>query len=192
MKILLFSVTCLLLIWSLFTFFTETKIEKPLYRVIEKRDGYEIRKYESFLVATTPTEGDFNESVSQGFRVLAGYIFGGNDKDVKIKMTAPVTETVSDTGKSVQFMIPKEYTMDTLPKPNNDLITFKFINPKKMASLSFKGYAKKSRVDHKKELLLNHLKKDNLTALSQPIYAGYNSPFAFPLMRRNEILVEIE
>jgi hypothetical protein len=38
----------------------------------------------------------FKEASSQGFSILAGYIFGGNKENEKIAMTSPVTMSLED------------------------------------------------------------------------------------------------
>ncbi len=67
-------------------------IEEPKYTVIEKYEAFEIRKYESFLVAQTEVSGAFDERGGKAFRILIKYISGENQKQSNIKMTAPVIE----------------------------------------------------------------------------------------------------
>ena len=178
--------------WMGTTYFTETNIEKPTYKVIERKSGYEIRQYETYLLASTKTQGDFDQSLSQGFRTLAGYIFGGNKQGEKINMTEPVIQRENKEVQSVSFVVPKKYTLETLPESNDPSITFELIEAKKMAALSFNGYADEKLVRQKKELLLSKLKEDGYMASGNPIYASYNSPYAFPLLKAHEILVEIQ
>jgi len=74
----------------LFSALTEA-IEEPKYTVLQEfENGIEIRAYEPHLVAVTKMDGSQNS----GFRVLAGYIFGGNEKEQEIAMTAPVSTTM--------------------------------------------------------------------------------------------------
>ena len=192
MSVLITGVVVVMLGWMGITYFTETNIEKPAYRVIEEKSGYEVREYDSFLVASTKTQGDFDQSLSQGFRTLAGYIFGGNKSAEKIKMTAPVIQRKSQDDQTVAFVVPKKYTIDTLPEANDPSIQFEVIEAKRLAALLFSGYANEEDVKSKEKLLLSKLKADGYTPTGNSIYASYNSPFAFPLMKRHEILIEIK
>lgn len=192
MSVLIMGVVVVMFGWMGITHFTETNIEKPPYTVVEKKSGYEIREYDSFLVASTKTQGDFDQSRSQGFRTLAGYIFGGNKSAEKIKMTAPVIQRKSQDDQTVAFVVPKKYTIDTLPEANDPRIQFEVIAAKRLAALLFWGDANEEDVKSKEQLLLSKLKADGYIAIGTPIYASYNSPYAFPLMKRHEILIEIK
>ena len=65
-------------------------IEEPKYFVIENAPPFELRVYESSIVAEVKVDGDMDSASSQGFRLLAAYIFGKNRINEKIAMTAPV------------------------------------------------------------------------------------------------------
>ena len=92
----------------------------PKYTVENTLDNAEIRNYESFVVAETIVTGDHESAGSKAFSILAGYIFGGNDKKTKIQMTAPVNlQKVGEGEFAVQFVMPSEWTLNTLPKPND-------------------------------------------------------------------------
>ena len=183
-------------------------LEEPSYEVIEKRSGYEIRQYDPYIVAEVEVEWDQSQALNSGFRYLAGYIFGWNTKGDSIKMTAPVSETqisekiamtvpVADTASSwgkriVQFSMPSKYTLDTLPKPNNEQVKLKEIPGKRLAALRYTWYATEARVEKKKQQLRSLLEKDGKNIKSEMTSAQYNPPLSFPLTRRNEILVEVE
>ena len=107
-------------------------------------------------------------------------------------MTAPVTETNTGENRRVCFTMPSSYTLDTLPTPNDARVQFEQVPVKKYAALRFTWYATDGRISHKEEELLNSLKDANITPVSGPVYAGYNDPWSFPLLMRNEILVEVE
>jgi hypothetical protein len=121
-------------------------------------------------------------ALNQGFRILAGYIFGGNTTKKSIKMTVPVMDTakssesismttpVMDTrtlsGKHIiAFTMPSGYTLDNLPIPNSSEIKFRAIPQNKRAVLSYNWYATESRVEEKKAQLLELLEKDGFTAM---------------------------
>lgn len=75
-------------------------IESPAYTV-EKREGdIEIRLYDDYIVAQVDVKADYDSALNKGFRILANYIFGANQKKSNIKMTVPVTgENLSDSEK---------------------------------------------------------------------------------------------
>ena len=67
--------------------------EEPEFILILKNENFEIRQYNNKILAQVTVLGDFNDASSNGFKVLADYIFGNNlslDGNTKINMTAPV------------------------------------------------------------------------------------------------------
>ena len=184
-------------------------IEEPKYTLVEKREGYEIREYENYIVAEVEVEGDMRTALNSGFRQLAGYIFGGNTSKSSIKMTVPVMDTMktseniamttpvmdtlSSSGKHiVAFTMPSSYTLETLPKPSNASIRFKTVSNSRRAVLRYTWYATEARVEAKKKLLREFLTRDGYTMKGEIISAQYNPPASFPLLRRNEVMVDIE
>jgi hypothetical protein len=159
-----------LVIWIVGTLFVIRGIEEPSYTLVEKREGYEIREYASYIVAEVEVEGDMREALSAGFRQLAGYIFGGNTTKTSISMTAPVMDTtrvsenivmtapvmdtLSNSGKHiVAFTMPSSYTLENLPKPDNANIRFRVVDSSRRAVLRYSWYATEARVDAKKKSL---------------------------------------
>ena len=118
----------------------------------------------------------------------------------KIAMTAPVN--VEPQGDSVggvmhskrwrvQFSMPGEYSMATLPKPLNPAVTLREVPGKRYAVLVFSGFAGEEKVQQKTDELLVWLKGTNRRAIAAPQLARYNPPWTLPFLRRNEILVEV-
>jgi hypothetical protein len=108
-------------------------------------------------------------------------------------MTVPVLETQSEQAtRTVAFVLPSKYTMDTLPTPNNDKVTLREVDGRKVAVLRFTWYGTPDRVAAKKATLLSALERDGVVVVSEPQAAFYNPPLSMPLVLRNEILVEVE
>ena len=81
--------------------------EQRSYKVIKKFDKFEIRKYDSAMFSSVRLDKKgYKESSSEGFGILAGYIFGDNESNEKIAMTSPVVMELGDTAK-MMFMVPK-------------------------------------------------------------------------------------
>ncbi len=205
------GVVLLLVIWAIGSYAVVRKLEEPRYTVIEKKTGYEIRQYDPYIVAETVVNStEYDQDLRQGFRLVADYIFGNNTKQEKISMTTPVLEqpgsqsekiamTVpvlegerDDTTRTVAFVLPSQYSMDTLPAPNNDQVTLREVDGRKVAALRFGWYGTPDRVAKKKAVLLESLAADNVTVIAEPQAAFYNPPLSMPLVLRNEILVEVE
>lgn len=184
-------------------------IEKPKYTVLKKDGKFEIREYEEQILAEVEMRGDWDSALSKGFRVLAGYIFGANRAKAQIAMTAPVTEergyqkekipmtapvtarTVSEQRHKISFMMPAKYTMDTLPEPDSQEITFRKLEKHKAAVIRFSGYLRGKLLDRKTEEFKHWLETENITPKSDFISAQYNPPWIPGLFRRNEIIVYI-
>lgn len=205
----------LLIVWTLGSYLAVRSLEEPSYSVIEQKSGYELRQYDPYIVAeTVVSASEYNRDISNGFRAVAGYIFGDNTTQEKISMTTPVLEqpgqnnsmssekiamTVpvlegsSDSAtRTVAFVLPSKYTMDTLPTPNNNKVNLREVEGRKVAALRFTWYGTPARVASKKALLLEQLEQDGFTVIGEPQAAFYNPPLSMPIVLRNEILIEVE
>jgi len=170
--------------------FQSDKIETPKYTVLKKYDEFEIRQYDSMIIAQTILpSSSYDASSSMGFRRVASYIFGGNDKNESISMTSPVFMEMGENTK-MAFVMPKNYKLEALPKPNSGDVQLIVIEPKKYAVLKFSGYASDEKIKEKSQELQNLISREKLTKVGTFQYLGYNPPWKV-IGRKNEIAVEI-
>lgn len=183
--------------------------EEPKYSVIEKTEPFELRLYEPMILAEVKVEGDLDEASSQGFRLIAAYIFGQNQVTEKISMTSPVaieeqnvksakiamTTPVNiepNAGQwTVSFVMPSAYTLNSLPKPLNPKVQLREIPAVKRAVIQFSGFYNAQKVADKTLELEQWMKTRNLEAASAPKFARYNPPWTLPFMRRNEVMIDV-
>ncbi|MBU3632449.1 heme-binding protein [Polynucleobacter sp. es-GGE-1] len=184
-------------------------IEEPKYSVLEKAPPFELRSYAPMILAEVQVEGDLDEASGQGFRLIAAYIFGQNQVSEKIAMTTPVaveeqpaksakiamTTPVNIESKAgqwvVSFVMPSEYTMETLPKPLNSKVQIRQIPAVKRAVITFSGFYNSQKVAERVLELEEWMKTHNLSANGSPKFARYNPPWTLPFMRRNEIMIDV-
>lgn len=198
-------------LWMLAGYLPVRGIETPKYEVVAKHKGYEIRQYAPHIVAEVTKKGGYRETQNQGFRDVAGYIFGGNKAKASISMTAPVlhepegkAEKIAMTAPVIHekggepnvyklaFVMPSSYTLDTLPAPDSANVALRQVPARKCAALKFRGFAGEKTVAKKTQRLLDRLKADGVSATGVPFVAQYTPPWTPPFMRRNEILVEVD
>lgn len=203
---LAFGVLLAIGLWTAGSYLAIMNIEEPTYTVIEKKAGYEIRLYKPYIIAKTEVTGSYDQALNQGFSQIADYIFGNNTSQAKIAMTAPVLENTSEKiamtvpvntsledskTKTVSFVLPATYTLDTLPTPNNPQVQLQAVPAQTVAALRFNWYATEKRSADKQATLEELLTNDGLVANGPAQVAQYNPPLSMPLMRRNEILIPI-
>ncbi len=165
-------------------------IETYPYTVIKKYDNFEIRSYEERLFTSVKlSTPSYNEGSSRGFSILAGYIFGGNEKNEKIAMTSPVTMSLEDS-MTMMFMVPKEYDQKTLPTPDESQIEFKEEPAKTVAAITFGGWSNDEKIEDYKAQLISALEAEGISYTDRFYFFGYNPPFEM-LNRRNEVIVEL-
>lgn len=160
------------------------------YKVLKTFDSFEIRKYApaNFSYVTIDAK-TYDASSGNGFRQLAGYIFGGNETGQSIAMTSPV-EMEMDDKMTMKFMVPGEYALKDLPEPNNKNVKFKQEPERIVAAIRFSGYANDAKIDFYKKALNKLLYIHGLRHTGDYSFMGYNSPFDF-FNRRNEVIVEL-
>ena len=182
-----------------------SNVEHPKYAVVESSGNIEIRDYAPMIVAEARVSGERRDAISNGFRIIADYIFRNNtaaqkvpmtapvtqQRSEKIAMTAPVTQQADGNTWRVRFIMPSSFTIDTLPKPNNPAVELKEMPAKRFAVILFSGMAGEESLKlHAKELN-DFISAKKLTPLSAPTYAFYNPPWTLPFLRRNEVMLEI-
>jgi hypothetical protein len=194
MKIILsiFGIILILFVISqLFFLNSQRNIETYAFTIIDSYETIEIRQYEASLFTSVQMpSNNYRKTSSKGFSVLAGYIFGGNDKEEKIAMTSPVTMSLKDS-TTMMFLVPKKYTRDNLPVPNDSSIEFKDVPEKKVAAISFGGWANDSKIASFKKKLIDVLNSKGIKYTDNFYFLGYNAPMEV-FNRKNEIIVELK
>ena len=194
----------MVLIIALSTGCSMAATEEPKYTVLLKEDELELRQYAALIVAETAVSGDMDSASSQGFRAIADFIFGNNkapgqNTSAKIAMTAPVTVQPRANDNSmreardwrIQFVMPANYTMATLPKPNNLAVQLREVPAQRFAVLRYSGLNTESKVEDKTNELLAWVKSKNWQMVGSPQLSRYDPPWTLPMWRRNELRVEV-
>ena len=163
-------------------------IEEPAYTVEQawEVEQIEIRSYAPRVMAVTTMQGDEDN----GFSVLAGYIFGGNAEEQKIAMTAPVQQSMEGEIE-MAFMMPAEYALEDLPKPENQRVMFREAPAYMAAVIQFSGWASPEKADDNWQQLRRFLIAEGIDITGDPTLNQYNPPWTLPFMRRNEIIVPV-
>jgi len=162
-------------------------IVQEQYIILKKIDNIEIREYSESLNASYYSE--LKVERNSYFKNLAAYIFGDNTENRSIEMTSPVTMKLYGNREMI-FRMPKNYTIDNLPKANNPKINFLTINPCTKAAIQYSGYSNKNIEEEKIQELTNILERENIKHDNKFELLVYNSPFKI-LNRRNEITINI-
>ena len=168
-----------------------SKAEQAPYQLLESHGAIEIRHYPALIVAETEVVGKRKPAIEAGFRSLAAYIFGGNQKSERIAMTAPVMQGVAGDHWRVRFVMPRDKNLSDLPLPNHDRVSLLEVPPTTFAVIRYSGTAGEDVIARQTNLLFDFMRSRSLSSVGSPVYAFYNPPWTLPFLRRNEILVEI-
>ena len=177
-----------LILLTLFPLFMFTQTyETQKYNLIDKSDDFEIRYYPKSIKARVISTSDSNNN----FRKLFSYISGNNNTNEKIAMTTPVYMNSDSNGNSMDFVMPSEFNLSNIHKPNDKDV--KIIESKAgyFATLKYGGYSNSFKVESNTNKLFKILKGKNIDFIGEPSYVSYNSPFKF-FSRRNEIIIQIK
>lgn len=181
-------------------------VEEPPFKAVLREGAFEVRDYPALVVAEVTVGGDQKEAAGKGFRLLAGYIFGGNKRrqsiamtapvaqasiSEKIAMTAPVTQTQKANEWVVRFTMPSAYSLETLPEPNDPKVHLRVLAPARFAVLRFSGLARKDDVAAKTSELEKIAGTHHLRATGPASLAQYDPPWTLWFMRRNEVMIPV-
>lgn len=180
--------------------------EEPDFTVLIQDGAYEVREYAPMIVAEVEVTGNMRRAGNSGFRPLADYIFGNNTTRSEIEMTAPVTRKAStkiemtapvtrvenpNDSWTVSFVMPAEWTMETLPRPNNPDVTLREVPGEMIATIKFSGAGSESTHKKKQIQLEGWIAEQGYEAIGAPRYAGYDAPWVPGPFRRNEVMIPV-
>ncbi len=204
--IMILAIIAIILVGGILSGPIMSDVEIPNYQIIHAEDNMEIRRYEPMIIAEVEMNGEREGAIGDGFRLLADYIFGNNtmqqdsskttpvpqQMNQKIAMTAPVQQQSSGASWKISFVMPSEYTIGNLPKPNNDQVTLRAIPAKQFAVIRFSGTNSDTNIKENERKLMEYVQANDIEVIGSPKYAFYNPPWTLPVMRRNEVMMEIE
>ncbi|MFT5997524.1 MAG: hypothetical protein ACJAXS_003222 [Colwellia sp.] len=192
----------------------QSDVENAPYTLIKSDDvqQIEVRNYDSMVLVSTSMSSD---SSNGAFRKLFGYITGDNEGAIEISMTAPVimddnNATKNDIQKgaeismtapvfmnesadnnSMSFVMPKDFTLATTPKPTNPDVYVSELKDYKVAVIQFSGTLSDSNVEKHTNILAAWMNENGYEAIGEPLNAAYNGPLTLPMWRTNEVLIEV-
>lgn len=202
--VLLFTTGC--------SIFGVESVEEAAYSVVSTDGQFEVRDYAPTVVAETRIKAGFKQAGNQAFRRLFGYISGANESRVKISMTAPVVSELDlqdkSTGEKIamtapvlsqrdgdayryRFVLPAKFKIDNAPSPSNPEVTLISVPGARVATYRYSGINSADKQTTNAKKLLAWVESQGLVPKSAPRWAGYNSPWALPPLRRNEVLIDV-
>ena len=183
--------------------------EGPPYQVVSRDGKFEIRKYQTRVVASVEIEDSYERALNKAFGILAGYIFRkevpqgdlrtvnpvsfnyGENVQKKIPMTAPVVVEPQGKAVTMRFFMPSDYTLDTLPAPQDSRIKLSVLPAQTYLTLRFSGTGRDKDFLVRTQEAMEYARKNNLKVVGEPVSAYYNPPFTPPFLRRNEVHLPI-
>lgn len=172
--------------------FGKSGVEIAPYTILEKEDNLELRHYDRLVLVTTAMP-DGMDSQNSPFYKLFDYISGKNEGTKEIPMTAPVFMDQADKStESMSFVLPKDFTIETAPVPQDPTVKLEEITDYTVASITFNGLLKQNNIEKHKAILEGWITRKGFKKTGAVKAAGYNAPFTIPAMRRNEVLIPVE
>lgn len=186
--------------------------EQPDYEVLVTEGDIEVRRYKKTLIAQVTIEGEHDQAVMSGFQTLANYIFGDNENQTSMEMTAPVfQESVlrnrttgelipmtaplfkyqNKNGWTISFVIPEKFDRHSAPEPIDSNIHLTELPERKTAVFRYSGNNNEEKMKEAEEKLNEWLRSSGLTTKSTIRWAQYDPPFAIPFLKRNEAQIDI-
>jgi hypothetical protein len=175
--------------------------------VTEREKPFEVRNYQSYVVAETLVDGAFESVGNEGFQRLFRFISGDNRAaqkitmtapveqeaaPVKIAMTAPVEQQRSGGRWRIAFVLPASYTLANAPRPIDDRVVLAEVPPRRIAVVRYRGTWSEARYGEELAALRTFIGERGLTAVGEPVFARYDPPFMPWFLRRNEIHIPVQ
>lgn len=192
--------------WIVAGYFSSRAVPSPGYDLVAQRQGYQVRRYNGYIVAETEVRGGYMEALRSGFRTLAEYINGNNsrrsamasptdgqqEESERIPMHAPVFLEARDDSYVISFVLPSRYSLETAPEPKDPSVKLRHVPASTIAALQFPGYADEFTTRRREAQLKGMMERDGMAWISNFRVAQYDPPWTPPFMRHNEVQVDTQ
>jgi len=186
---------------------TAMAIEEPAHNVVERAEPFEVRNYQSYVVAETFVDGPFDSVGNEGFQRLFRYISGDSRAAEKITMTAPVEQEAASAKIAmtapveqeraggrwrIAFVLPASYTLANAPQPTDGRVVLAEVPSRRMAVVRYRGTWSEARYGEELAVLRKFIDERGLTPVGELVFARYDPPFMPWFLRRNEIQIPVQ
>jgi hypothetical protein len=179
--------------------------ERQGYDVLTRFPGFELRRYPAHLVAEVEVDSSFTDAGNRAFGLLVAFISGRNSTRGKVAMTAPVLQeqastriamtspVVQESGgqpgrQVVAFVMPAEFTVETLPTPSEPRIRVREIPTQLAAARTFTGRWSEQIYQNQLAELHGAVSQAGLAMIGQPRFARFDPPWTPWFLRHNEVV----
>ena len=181
-------------------------IEEPEYTVVQTNDDFELRHYAPYLVAEVVVPGPAEAAGNKGFNILAEYLFGRNaagrsfERAAPVNQSAlpsslgvgaPVTQSVTDAGFLVQFVMPAGESLASMPQPLDERVRLREYPERTQAVTRYSGSWSQRNYEQHLETLEAAVARAGIVTEGEPIFSRYDAPFVLPFLRRNEVWLTV-
>ena len=181
--------------------------EEPRYVVVERLGSLQIRSYGPSIAAETVVAGEEGASRAEGRRRLASYAGGGNAAHIAFPLTVPVAQEAGskpgETGRSLQeypsggqwrirVAVPAQFTLGTLPRPDDPAIHIVAIPPQTVGVFRASGSPGPAATEGSRREVLRLLEGSGWAPTGDAVLWLYDPPGTLPFLRRNEAAVPVD
>ncbi|MDA0363966.1 MAG: heme-binding protein [Bacteroidetes bacterium] len=190
MQWILISGAAIIAAYTGFAYTQSKKLDRPSYEVVKRDGSFEIRDYGARLWAeVSVSQAEYGAMSREGFRPLARYIFGGNESQTSMAMTAPVSLIMEETDPRMRFFMSDKGRAADLPKPLQEGIRFIEEPAQRYAVLSYGGLLSQERNMEFGQKLKAWCDAEGLVIEGPLEVYGYNAPYE--VIRHNEVAFPI-
>ena len=182
--------------------------ERQAYDILTRFQGFELRRYPAHLVAEVEVDSSFTDAGNRAFGLLVAFISGRNSTRGKVAMTAPVLQepasariamtspVVQESGgkpgrQVVAFVMPAQFTVDTLPTPTDPRIRVRELPTQLAAAKSFTGRWSEQIYSAQLSELRSAVSQAGLEIIGQPRFARFDPPWTPSFLRHNEVVLPV-
>lgn len=98
---------------------------------------------------------------------------------------------MQESAITMTFIMPSEYTAETLPQPVDEWIKIENVGEYTVAVIKFTWSLTEARADKFERKLRDLCERDKVRLASTRVVAGYNPPWAIPFLRTNEVQIPV-
>jgi hypothetical protein len=163
----------------------------PGYEVEKGEGGFELRRYPAMLLAETVQAGPRDRATTNGFGLLADYIFAESREGPAIALAMPLL--VGQAGEEtwrIRLPMPRGSTRESLPAPGEG-VAIAALPERRLAVARFAGRTDDALLAEKIAALGLWMREQGLEGASEPEFAFYSAPPVPGPLRHNEVMIAV-